>query len=102
MKKIIRISSLVLLISVLLSVSVLAYNTTELDVVVSLQIDNPIMNVNGVQAEIDTGRGTKPIVTNGRTLVPIRAIIEAFNGVVEWEESTQSVILTMNDDVKSK
>lgn len=99
MKKISSILLLVLIISVLLSVSVLAYNTTESDVIVSLQIDNPIMNVNGVQAEIDTNRGTKPVITNGRTLVPIRAIIEAFNGVVEWEESTQSVILTMDDDV---
>ena len=68
------------------------------DVVVSLQINDPIMEVNGVETEIDVGRGTKPIVTNGRTLVPIRAIIEAFDGVVGWEESTQSVLLTMEDD----
>lgn len=68
------------------------------DVVVSLQIDNPIMEVNGIQTEIDEGLGTKPIVTYGRTLVPIRAIIEAFGGVVSWDESTQSVLLTMEDD----
>ena len=98
MKKFIKISSLVLIFSILLSVSVLAYANNS-DVVVSLQIDNPIMNINGIQTEIDTGRDTKPVVTNGRTLVPIRTIIEAFNGVVEWEESTQSVILTMNGDV---
>lgn len=98
MKKInkILIITLIMMCSLFVSVSAEEYVS---DVVVSLQIDNPIMNVNGVQAEIDIGRGTKPIVTNGRTLVPIRAIIEAFNGVVEWEESTQSVILTMNDDV---
>ncbi len=71
---------------------------SEADVIVSLQIDNPIMDINGVETEIDIGRGTKPIVTNGRTLVPIRAIIEAFGGVVGWEESTQSVLLTMEDD----
>lgn len=99
MKKTIRISTLVLLISILLSVSVFAYNSYESDVVVSLQIDNPVMNVNGVQSEIDTGRGTKPVVINGRTFVPIRAIIEAFNGSVKWEESTKTVILTLNDDV---
>lgn len=68
------------------------------DVIVNLQINDPIMEVNGVETEIDIGRGTKPIVTNGRTLVPIRAIIEAFGGVVGWEESTQSVLLTMDDD----
>ncbi len=69
------------------------------DVVVSLQINNPLMDVNGIQAEIDAGRGTKPVVTNGRTLVPIRAIIEAFDGVVEWNDETQTVELTMEDDV---
>lgn len=68
------------------------------DVIVSLQIDNPIMEVNGADAEIDAGRGTKPVITNGRTLVPIRAIIEAFGGTVGWEESTKSVLLNMEDD----
>ncbi len=68
------------------------------DVVVSLQIDNPIMEVNGAAMEIDAGRGTKPIITNGRTLVPIRAIIEAFGGNVDWEESTRSVRLRMEED----
>jgi len=69
------------------------------DVIVSLQIDNPIMEVNGINTEIDAGRGTTPVINSGRTLVPIRAIIEAFGGDVGWEESTQSVLLTMEDDV---
>lgn len=42
------------------------------DVVVSLQINNPIMKVNGTATEIDVGRGTKPIILNDRTIVPIR------------------------------
>ena len=69
------------------------------DVVVSLQINDPIMEVNGVAIEIDAGRGTKPIVIDGRTLVPIRAIVEAFDGVVGWDGTTQTVELTMEDDV---
>ena len=35
------------------------------DVVVRLQINDPMMEVNGVETEIDIGRGTKPIVTDG-------------------------------------
>ncbi len=69
------------------------------DVVVSLQINDSTMEVNGVELEIDAGNGTKPIVTDGRTLVPIRAIIEAFGGVVGWDGATQTVKLTMADDV---
>lgn len=71
------------------------------DVVVSLQINDPIMEVNGVAAEIDAGRGTKPIVKSGRTLVPIRAIIEAFDGAVRWDSTTQTATLTLEDDVIS-
>jgi len=69
------------------------------DIIVSLQIDNPMMEINGVKTEIDVGRGTKPVVINGRTLVPIRAIIEAFGGSVGWEESSQTVLLTLEDDI---
>ncbi len=65
--------------------SVVLANNSQ-DVVVSLQINNPIMEINGVETEIDVGRGTKPEVTNGHTLVPVRAIIEAFGGSVGWEE----------------
>ncbi len=68
------------------------------DVIVNLQINDPMMQVNGADKEIDIGRGTKPVIINGRTLVPIRAIIEAFGGRVGWEESTQSVLLMMEDD----
>ncbi|MGM9551437.1 MAG: stalk domain-containing protein [Clostridia bacterium] len=68
------------------------------DVIVSLQIDNPIMQINGVNEEIDEGRGTVPLIVDGRTLVPIRAIVEAFGGGANWDNSTRSVILSMEDD----
>lgn len=68
------------------------------DTTVSLQINNPIMSVNGEQREIDAGIGTAPIIVNDRTLVPIRAIIEAFGGTVGWNEVTQTVTLKMNSD----
>lgn len=88
---------LVFICSICVCVSVAAANDS--DVVVSLQINDPIMEVNGVETEIDAGRGTKPIVTDGRTLVPIRAIIEAFDGVVGWDDATQTVELTMANDI---
>lgn len=91
--------SIILIFTLVFSaLPVTAQNITSPDVVVSMQINNPIMEVNGVDAEIDAGRGTSPVVTNGRTLVPIRAIIEAFGGVVGWDGNNQTVTLTMNDD----
>lgn len=69
------------------------------ETVIVLQIDNPIMTVGGEEAEIDPGRGTTPLIVGDRTLVPIRAIIEAAGGEVEWDDAAQQVTLTYNGDV---
>ena len=68
------------------------------DVIVSMQIGNPIMQVNGENAQIDEGRGTSPIILDSRTLVPVRSIIEAFGGRVNWDEKTKSVTALLNSD----
>ncbi len=67
------------------------------DVVVSLEIDNPTMQVNGKSTPIDED-DTKPVIQNNRTLVPIRAIVEAFGGNVAWNGNTRTVTLKMKDD----
>lgn len=64
-----------------------------------MQIDNPMMTVNGEEREIDPGRGTVPVVYNDRTLVPIRAIIEAMGGTVNWDEETQTALLEYDGDI---
>lgn len=58
-----------------------------------MQIGSPNMTVGDKVLEIDPGRGTVPVIQNGRTLVPIRAIVEAMGGTVEWNESEQKVTL---------
>lgn len=63
-----------------------------------LQVGNPMMTVNGTQQEIDPGRGTAPVIVDDRTLVPIRAIIEAMGGTVAWEESTQTAALSYENN----
>lgn len=66
--------------------------------VITMQIGNPKMTVNGTESEIDTGVGTVPVVVNDRTLLPIRAVIEAVGGSVEWNESAREVLLTYEND----
>lgn len=88
----------IMIIHMLFNVHMAFSRELESDVVVSIKLNDPIMEINGVETEIDEGRGTKPIVQDNRTLVPIRAIIEAFGGKVSWDESTKSVILTIKDD----
>lgn len=58
-----------------------------------LTIDRPNMIVNGVSEEIDPGRGTVPVITSGRTMVPIRAIVEAMGGSVAWDGSDNRITL---------
>lgn len=38
-----------------------------------------------------------PVIENGRTLVPLRAIFEKLGADVEWNEDTQTVIATKDD-----
>lgn len=67
------------------------------DVVLSLQIDNPIMTVNGTNTEIDSNN-TTPVVIDGRTLVPVRAIIESFGGNVGWNSASRTVTLSLDNN----
>lgn len=59
-----------------------------------LKIDNPTMTVNGVEKEIDPGMGTKPVIINDRTLLPVRAVVEEIGGTVGWNGETQEVTLS--------
>ena len=58
-----------------------------------MTIGNPFMLVNEKTMEIDPGRATAPLITNGRTMVPIRAIVEAMNGTAGWDEGERRVTL---------
>jgi hypothetical protein len=58
-----------------------------------LQIGNPYMVVNGVRQEIDPGRGTAPILLYGRTVLPIRAVVEVMGGTIDWDPKTSKVTI---------
>lgn len=62
--------------------------------IVTLQINNPKMKVNGTEKAIDE-QGTKPIIKNNRTLVPIRAIIESLGGTIAWDATAKKVTLVL-------
>ena len=66
--------------------------------VVKLWVGNNIMTIGSVRQPIDS-EGTKPVIVEGRTLVPIRAVIEAFDGSVAWEASTRKVTVSLGENV---
>lgn len=65
----------------------------------SMQIGNPLMTINGLDKEIDPGRGTAPVLQSDRTLLPVRAVVEEMGGAAAWDEETQTVVLALRDDI---
>ncbi len=65
--------------------------------VVKLWVGNNIMTIGGVRQPIDS-EGTKPVIVEGRTLVPIRAVIEAFDGSVAWDATERRVTVTLDEN----
>ncbi len=56
-----------------------------------------ILNDSGIKVELDNLRlefDVLPIIQNGRTLVPMRAIFEALGADVEWNGETQTITAT--------
>ena len=75
-----------------------AVTDSEADLIIALQIGNPVMRVNGIEKEIDPGRGKTPILQNDRTLLPIRAVVEEMGGSVGWNEEAQEATLMLGED----
>jgi hypothetical protein len=67
--------------------------------IIILNPDNPYMTVNGLKQEIDPGRGTTPVIIKewGRTVVPIRAIVEALGGTIDWDGNARKVTINFKD-----
>jgi hypothetical protein len=59
--------------------------------VIVLQIGKSRFTVNGGAVTLDS----PPIIKNGRTLVPIRAIIEALGGAVSWDGTARRATVTL-------
>lgn len=100
-KKFSRLMSVLMILLMMLSLTACAsedIQNKDAALSILLQVNNSNMIANGIQKEIDEGRKTVPIVENGRTLVPIRAIIEECGGSVNWEQNTQTVTLKYKSD----
>ena len=63
-----------------------------------LQIGNMEMIVNGQSSTLDVA----PFVMNDRTLVPLRAVSEAFSAIVGWEDSTSTVTINTPNEKYAK
>lgn len=62
---------------------------------VSLTVDDSVMYVNGQTVPLDA----PACIVDGRTLVPVRAISEAYGANVTWDGSAQTVYIASNGDI---
>lgn len=62
-----------------------------------LQVGSKYMYVNGKRTRIDSGNGTQVIIKNGRTFLPIRAVIENMGGKVKWDQSDKKISIYLNN-----
>jgi hypothetical protein len=60
--------------------------------VLTLRIGSASMTLDGVSRPIDA-QGTMPIISNGTTLVPIRAVVEALGGSVSWQAASNTITM---------
>lgn len=59
------------------------------DTLISLKIGDNKLYKNGIETELEAS----PVLYNGRTLVPVRAVSESFERNVEWDEKTRTVTI---------
>ncbi len=52
--------------------------------------------INVTVYDVKVNFDTPPIIKNGRTLVPLRAILEALNATIDWDDSSKCLTSTFN------
>lgn len=68
---------------------------TDGNILIAFQIDNTLMSKSRINGQNETITLDVPAqLINDRTLVPIRAISEAFECKVDWIDETQTVVIT--------
>jgi uncharacterized protein len=67
------------------------YTPPEVKIVILLQIGSSQINVNGKVSEMDA----RPTIYQGRTLLPIRPVIEALGGSIDFEPHSKTITIKM-------
>lgn len=67
--------------------------------VIKLFVNNKWMYVDGVKKEVDPGRDTTPVIIPewGRTLLPIRSVIESLGGNISWDGNENKVTVNISN-----
>lgn len=89
-----KIISLVLCVFIFIMGMAVFANAADGDMSIVLQIENTNMTVNGVNKEIDAA----PVIVDGRTLLPVRAVVEEIGGDVSWNSEAKQATLNHGEN----
>ncbi|HOW02900.1 MAG: stalk domain-containing protein [Caldisericia bacterium] len=81
------------LTSILVVIMLVTFVYAEQNIIIKLTVGNKNGTINDKPVTLDV----PPVIQNGRTLVPLRFIGEAFGAKVDWDDKTRSITLTMPD-----
>jgi hypothetical protein len=76
-------------------VAIVVTSTASTSHVVVLTVGSTNMMVDGSSQPIDSGRTTLPIIVQGRTMVPISAVMTAVGGSATWDAVARTVTLKL-------
>ncbi|MDD3270294.1 MAG: copper amine oxidase N-terminal domain-containing protein [Syntrophomonadaceae bacterium] len=62
-----------------------------------LKVGSGKMTVKGIEKDVDPGYDTTPLIVNGSTFIPVRAVIESLGGSVEWDDSSKKTTITLDN-----
>ena len=74
------------------------FDPTPKKVELILRIGSPYVTINN---EVQPALERAPFINNGRTMVPLRLIVEAFGAEVTWDEATKGITIKLSNKVIS-
>jgi len=76
-----------------------AFANSDLPVTIIYKINDPYMTVNGKKFEIDPVTRAVPVIIKewGRSVVPIRSLVETLGGSVGWDSKERKVSISFKD-----
>ncbi len=64
---------------------------------IQLQINNNIATIGGKKVQIDQNTDVKPFISEGRTLLPLRFVVDSLGLDLDWLDQTKEAIICYKD-----
>jgi len=78
------------------TLSVTLQSQTQRSKIITLKINSPDITIDFTETKKIDSQGSTPIIKNGRTLLPIRTLIESLGGKVTWFDKEKKVFIELN------